>query len=69
VRVNAVAPGLVNTPWTKPWPMERKQRTIDGALLARMVEPEDIAQAMLFLSCQGAITGQTLPVDCGIGQV
>jgi len=29
VRVNAVAPGLVNTPWTKPWPDERKRRTID----------------------------------------
>ena len=69
VRVNAVAPGLVNTPWTKPWPQERKQRSIEQSLLARMVEPEDIAQTMLFLSCQSAITGQTVAVDCGMGQV
>jgi len=69
VRVNAVAPGLVNTPWTQPWPEERKQRSIGQSLLARMVEPEDIAQTMLFLSCQGAITGQTVAVDCGMGQV
>ena len=69
VRVNAVAPGLVNTPWTKPWPQARKQRSIEQSLLARMVEPEDIAQTMLFLACQGAITGQTIAVDCGMGQV
>ena len=35
VRVNAVAPGLVNTPWTQPWPEERKQRSIGQSLLAR----------------------------------
>lgn len=69
VRVNAVAPGLVNTPWTRPWPAERKQRSIAQSLLARMVEPEDVAQTMLFLACQGAITGQTIAVDCGMGQV
>jgi len=69
VRVNAVAPGLVNTPWTKPWPDERKRRTIEQSLLARMVEPEDIAETMLFLACQGAITGQTVAVDCGMGQM
>jgi 3-oxoacyl-[acyl-carrier protein] reductase len=69
VRVNAVAPGLVNTPWTQPWPQQRKQRSIDQSLLARMVESQDIAETMLFLACQGAITGQTLAVDCGMGQV
>jgi NAD(P)-dependent dehydrogenase (short-subunit alcohol dehydrogenase family) len=30
-----------------------------------MVEPEEIAQTMLFLACSPAITGQTLAVDCG----
>jgi len=69
VRVNAVAPGLVNTPWTKPWPAARKNRSIEQSLLAKMVEPEDVAETMLFLACQGAITGQTVAVDCGMGQV
>jgi 3-oxoacyl-[acyl-carrier protein] reductase len=69
VRVNAVAPGLVNTPWTRPWPAERKRRSIEQSLLARMVEPQDVAQTMLFLACQDAITGQTIAVDCGMGQV
>jgi 3-oxoacyl-[acyl-carrier protein] reductase len=66
VRVNAVAPGLVDTPWTRPWPEERKQRTLERTLLARLVQPEDIAEAMLFLAAGGAmITGQTLVVDGG----
>ncbi len=65
VRVNAVAPGLVRTPWTDPWPDERKAQTIADCLLDRMVEPEEIAATMLFLACNSAITGQTVAVDCG----
>ena len=66
VRVNAVAPGLVNSPWTRPWPAERKQRTIERSLLKRMVEPEEIADAMVFLANASAVTAQTLVVDCGM---
>jgi 3-oxoacyl-[acyl-carrier protein] reductase len=65
VRVNAVAPGLVRTPWTDPWPDERKAQTIANCLLDRMVEPEEISATMLFLACNPAITGQTVAVDCG----
>jgi len=67
VRVNAVAPGLVNSPWTQPWPEERKRGSIESSLLARMVEPAEIAEAMLFLACASAVTGQTVAVDCGMG--
>jgi len=66
VRVNAVAPGFVHTPLTEPWPEERKKRAIEAARLKRMVEPEDVAQAILFLSVNKAITGETLVVDCGL---
>ena len=65
VRVNAIAPGLVRTPWTDPWPDERKAQGISDSLLDRMVEPEEIAATMLFLACNRAITGQTIAVDCG----
>jgi len=65
VRVNAVAPGLVRTPWTDPWPEDRKRRSVDNTLLKRMVEAEEIASAMLFLSVHSAINAQTLVVDCG----
>ena len=65
VRVNAVAPGLVDTPWTQPWPEERKRQYIEATMIKRFVGPEDIANAMLFLAVHPAISGQTLAVDCG----
>jgi 3-oxoacyl-[acyl-carrier protein] reductase len=65
VRVNAVAPGLTRTPWTDPWPAERKAKSVEATALKRLVEPDDIASAMIFLAIHPAITGQTLVVDCG----
>ncbi|ACL55272.1 SDR family NAD(P)-dependent oxidoreductase [Methylobacterium nodulans] len=66
IRVNAVAPGLVETPWTREWPPERKQATLARTLLARLAQPEDIAEAMLFLAAGAAyMTGETLVVDGG----
>ena len=65
IRVNAVAPGLTRTPWTDTWPDERKERSVANTMLGRMVEPEDIANAMLFLATAEAITGQTVVIDCG----
>ena len=67
VRINAVAPGLTRTPWTDPWPEERKRRGLAEALLGRMVEADEIAHAMLFLCTNAAMTGQTVVVDCGRG--
>ena len=67
VRVNAVAPGLVDSPWTKKWPAERKQAIVDQTLLGRMATPADIAEAMLFLAAGAAyITGETLVVAGGL---
>jgi 3-oxoacyl-[acyl-carrier protein] reductase len=67
VRVNAVAPGLVETGWTAAWPEERKRATIDKTLLRRAAKPEDIAEAILYLSAGAAfVTGQTLVVDGGM---
>lgn len=65
VRVNAVAPGLVETPWTNPWTDERKQATIERTLLAKVAKPLDIAEAMLFLAVHGHINGETIVVDGG----
>jgi ketoreductase RED2 len=66
VRVNAVAPGLVATPWTEEW--DDLKRVVEAAApLHRVATPEDVADAcMSFVSTRYA-TGQTLLVDGGLG--
>src|SRR6516162_5720437 len=67
VRVNAVAPGFVDSPWQKNWPEDRKRATVERTPLKRACKPEDIAEVIFFL-CAGAamITGQTVIVDGGL---
>jgi 3-oxoacyl-[acyl-carrier protein] reductase len=67
VRVNAVAPGLVDTEWTRSWPSDYKQKVIERAVLKRSCSPQDIADVIVFL-CVGTsmITGQTIVVDGGL---
>jgi 3-oxoacyl-[acyl-carrier protein] reductase len=67
VRVNAVAPGFVESPWNKDWPPERKTQSIERTPMQRACKPEDIAETIFFL-CAGAamITGQTIIVDGGL---
>jgi 3-oxoacyl-[acyl-carrier protein] reductase len=66
VRVNAVAPGVVDTEWTRSWPKEAIQGAADRAVLKRICTPQDIADVIVFL-CVGTsmITGQTVAVDGG----
>jgi 3-oxoacyl-[acyl-carrier protein] reductase len=67
VRVNAVAPGSVDSTWPIEWPEERRQMSADKALLKRRCTPEDIAEVIVFLGVGGAmVTGQTLVVDGGL---
>ena len=65
-RVNAVAPGFVDTEWTRAWPAARKQASIERTLLKRACTPDDIAAAIVFLCADtGMVTAQTLVVDGG----
>jgi len=66
VRVNAVAPGLVATPWTEDW-HERKTGVELVAPLHRVATPDDIAEACVALVTTRYATGQTLVVDGGLG--
>ena len=67
IRVNAVAPGLVDTPLTAALPEAVRRQALAEALLGRAGTPADIAAAVLFLSSPLAayITGQVLVVDGG----
>ncbi|MCH3916281.1 MAG: SDR family oxidoreductase [Spirochaetia bacterium] len=65
IRVNAVAPGLINAPYLDRPENPTKGKFLARAVIKRLVEPEDIASAVLFLARNTAVTGQTICVDCG----
>ncbi len=67
VRVNAVAPGAVDSTWMIEWTNEQRASSIDNALLKRRCTPEDLAEVMVFLLAGAAmVTGQTVVVDGGL---
>ena len=67
IRVNAVAPGFVDSPWNKDWPADRKAQSVERTPLKRACTPADIAETIFFLCVGGAmITGQTIIVDGGL---
>lgn len=69
VRVNCVNPGFVETPLTAPLldDPDRLARTVGLHPLGRIGQPEDVANAILFLASEEAsfVTGVALPVDGG----
>ena len=65
IRVNAVAPGIINTDMVAQLPKEMIEPLIKTIPFGRIGEPEDIANAFLFLSSNlsSYITGVVLSVD------
>jgi 3-oxoacyl-[acyl-carrier protein] reductase len=66
VRVNAVAPGFIQTRMTDVLPEEVRKKMLDLIPMSRFGRPEDVANVVLFLASDAAayVTGQVLPV-CG----
>jgi NAD(P)-dependent dehydrogenase (short-subunit alcohol dehydrogenase family) len=69
VRVNAVAPGWIDTELTRPLVenAERSRAILSRTPMGRWGAPDDLGGAVVFLSSEAArfITGVTLPVDGG----
>jgi ketoreductase RED2 len=65
VRVNAVAPGLIDTPWTADWEAQR-DAVRARAPMRRTGSPDDVADVVVDLASSSYVTGQVIAVDGGL---
>ena len=65
IRVNAIAPGITNTPMMRQADPEKIQYRINNISMGRLAEPEDIAKACMFMlsDLSDYVSGQVLAVD------
>lgn len=68
IRVNAIAPGMIDTDMTRVLSEDIRNKIIDSIPLKEIGKPEDIANAVAFLASDMSryITGQILSVDGGM---
>jgi NAD(P)-dependent dehydrogenase (short-subunit alcohol dehydrogenase family) len=68
-RVNAVSPGVIDTPWWDAMPKEAKEirfkQAAESLPVRRVGRPEDVAQAIAFLVHNTFVTGTIVEVDGG----
>lgn len=65
IRVNAVAPGLLDTPLTAAW-TAAQELWRDRSPMGRAATPDDIAQAVWMLISSSCLTGEVLLSDGGL---
>lgn len=70
LRVNGVAPGVIETPWWDAFPAEQRQAMFTDFAgktpAGRIGQADDVAQAIAFLIANSFITGQMLACDGGL---
>lgn len=68
VRVNAVAPGFIETDMVKNIPDGKMKEAVQTVPMKRIGAPEEVARVVVFLLSDAAsyITGQVLPIDGGL---
>ncbi len=74
IRVTAVSPAVIETPHTQPDadnPAGPAAQTLSRVPLRRWGQPEDVANAILFLACDESshVSGANIPVDGGAAVV
>lgn len=69
IRVNAIAPGVIDTAMTAIVPQEAMERLLSKSSVKRVGLPEEVANAILYLASDMSsfVTAQTIRVDGGIG--
>ncbi len=67
VRINAIAPGFIETPMTEKLPEEVKKVAIEKIAMRRFGKPEEVAKLVRFLVTDGTyINGQVIVIDGGM---
>jgi len=68
IRVNAVAPGFIDTDMVKSMSTEKFEERINSIKMNRIGSPEDVAKAICFFASglSTYVTGQVLGVDGGM---
>ncbi|MDP8262589.1 MAG: 3-oxoacyl-[acyl-carrier-protein] reductase [Candidatus Ancaeobacter aquaticus] len=68
INVNAVAPGFIDTQMTHVIPEDIKKKMLESIPFGRMGSPEEVADTVLFLTCDLSkyITGQVITIDGGM---
>ncbi len=65
IRVNAIAPGFVDTPWQKGKPENIRKNIEDKVALHRFADPEEIAAMVMSVIENGYINGSVIQIDGG----
>lgn len=68
IRVNAIAPGFIDTAMTRGLPEKKFAERMDSIAMGRIGTPEDVARTALFLASDlsSYVTGQCIGVDGGM---
>ena len=65
IRVNAVLPGFVDTPWQKNKPEDQRKRICGKVALHRFAQPEEIAEVVYGITKASYLNGALIRVDGG----
>ena len=67
IRVNSICPGTIDTPMVAGMDQDMIAGVMRNQIIERLGQPEEIAQAVLWLCSEGAsfVVGGALPVDGG----
>jgi NAD(P)-dependent dehydrogenase (short-subunit alcohol dehydrogenase family) len=70
LRVNAISPGAIETPWWDALPPEQRRSLLQSvaslSLVNRNGQPDEVAQAIVFVVTNGFMTGTVIEIDGGL---